>query len=225
MADDISTETIPIFPLPNVVLFPKMRVPLHIFEPRYRSLTAQALQGDRHIGMVTVLPDHVEEMQGNPPVFSVGCLGMIDQAEELEDGRYNLILRGLSRFRIAGEEPPDPEGGYRIAVVERLEEIDPQQEQNRVRALRSRAVELFVEVVRVSAPDQADTVESYLRSDLDDEVVSNTLSASLDIAAEEKQGLLEADGVANRFERLIGVLQFRRAELEGRGHDGSRSVH
>src|SRR4029078_8759483 len=97
------TPAIPIFPLPNVVLFPTVFLPLHIFEPRYREMVADSLAGDRMIGMVLLRPCWEHNYEGPPPVYNVGCSGVITHFERLEDGRYNIILRGVERFRILEE--------------------------------------------------------------------------------------------------------------------------
>ena len=106
--------TLPLFPLPNVVLFPNVFLPLHIFEPRYRDMVADALDGDRMIGMVLLRPGWEGAYEGRPPVYPVGCAGLITHSERLSDGRYNIVLRGLEKFRIAGE---DDSRAYRQARV------------------------------------------------------------------------------------------------------------
>src|SRR5204862_1471569 len=111
--------SIPLFPLPNVVLFPNVFLPLHIFEPRYRQMVADSLDSDRLIGMVLLKPGWQAEYEGRPPVYPIGCSGVITHVESLADGRYNIVLRGLERFRIASE---DHEKAYRRAVAERLVE-------------------------------------------------------------------------------------------------------
>src|SRR2546421_10426257 len=93
--------SIPLFPLPNVVLFPNVFLPLHIFEPRYREMVADALQGDRIVGMVLLQPGYESDYEGRPGVFPTGCAGVITHAEKLPDGRYNIVLRGVEKFRIA----------------------------------------------------------------------------------------------------------------------------
>ena len=98
-------DWIPIFPLPSVVFFPGVDLPLHIFEPRYREMTEAALEGDRRIGMVTVQPGHVAEMAGDPPVFEVGCAGRITEHRRHDDGRFDIVLIGEERFRIEDERP------------------------------------------------------------------------------------------------------------------------
>ncbi len=88
-------STIPLFPLPNVVLFPHVTLPLHIFEPRYREMVSTALEGDRMIGMVLLRPGWEGDYEGRPPIYEVGCTGLITHAERTTDGRYNHVLRGL----------------------------------------------------------------------------------------------------------------------------------
>src|SRR3954470_17254142 len=109
------SDLVPLFPLPTVVLFPGVFLPLHIFEPRYREMVADALDGDRIIGMVLLRPGWERNYEGRPPVFSVGCTGVMTHVEKLPDGRYNLVLRGIERFRIIDE---DHQLSYRRATVE-----------------------------------------------------------------------------------------------------------
>jgi len=89
------SEFLPLFPLPTTVLFPNVFLPLHVFEPRYRDMMADALTGDRLIGMVLLREGWQRDYEGRPPVYQIGCSGVITHAEKLADGRYNLVLRGL----------------------------------------------------------------------------------------------------------------------------------
>src|SRR5262245_36793886 len=111
------SDLLPIFPLPNVVLFPGVFLPLHIFEGRYREMVADALLGDRIIGMTLLRPGWEADYEGQPPVYPIGCSGLITHFERLPDGRYNIVLRGLERFRVVEE---DLSRTYRRAVVEPL---------------------------------------------------------------------------------------------------------
>ena len=111
--------TIPIFPLPNVVLFPNVFLPLHIFEPRYRAMVADALKGDRIIGMTLLRPGFEATYEGRPPVYTTGCAGLITHSEPLPDGRYNIVLRGMEKFQILGEDSSRP---YRLAHIEGVPE-------------------------------------------------------------------------------------------------------
>jgi Lon protease-like protein len=108
-------RTIPLFPLPGVVLFPGTLLPLHIFEPRYLALVAHALETDRVIGMAMIANHLPEQVSGFPPIHDFGGAGTIVEHERLEDGRYNIVLEGSFRFRIVREEPSRP---YRTATVE-----------------------------------------------------------------------------------------------------------
>src|SRR5215217_3459269 len=108
-------DLLPLFPLPHVVLFPNVFLPLHIFEPRYVEMVADALAGDRIIGMVLLRPGWESEYEGRPPVYAVGCAGLITFSEHHADGRYNIVLRGLEKFSIAAE---DQSKNYRLARVE-----------------------------------------------------------------------------------------------------------
>ena len=98
---------------------------LHIFEPRYRTMVADALKGDRLIGMVLLRPGYEAEYDGRPPVYSIGCAGIITDVEELPDGRYNIVLRGLVKFRLTSEDQSRP---YRWAHVEAIPEVLDSQE-------------------------------------------------------------------------------------------------
>src|SRR4030095_9548216 len=98
------SDLLPLFPLPNVVLFPNVFLPLHIFEPRYREMVADALASDPLIGMVLLKPGWEQEYEGRPPVYPIGCSGVITHVDQLPDGRYNIVLRGGERFRIVEED-------------------------------------------------------------------------------------------------------------------------
>src|SRR5215510_14254307 len=119
IATSIPSE-IPLFPLPEVSLFPGVSRPFIIFEARYRDMIADALAGSRIIGMVTLRPGYEKDYEGRPPIYEVGCAGQIQQYEKLPDGRYIILLRGVMTFRVASEDQRKP---YRIAQVEALPEV------------------------------------------------------------------------------------------------------
>jgi Lon protease-like protein len=112
---------IPIFPLPDVVLFPETVLPLHVFEPRYRRMVADCLAGDGWLAIATLRPGWERDYQGRPPVHEVAGAGEIIQAEALSDGRYNVLLDGRCRIRIEAELPPDRP--YRVARARRLADV------------------------------------------------------------------------------------------------------
>ena len=107
-------ESIPIFPLEDVMLFPEMSVPLHIFEPRYKAMIADALKGNRIVGMVLLRPGYEKDYDRSPSVFQIGCAGVINEVEQLPNGEYNITLGALTKYRITREEASRP---YRIAHV------------------------------------------------------------------------------------------------------------
>src|SRR5688500_5763386 len=109
---------IPIFPLEEAMLFPGVSRPLYIFEPRYRAMVADALKGDRIIGMTTLRPGFEANYGGRPPIYEIGCAGLITDVEELTGGRFNIVVRGLVKFRVTGEDESRP---YRLARVEAID--------------------------------------------------------------------------------------------------------
>ena len=135
--------SIPIFPLPTVVLFPNVFLPLHIFEPRYRQMVAESLAGDRIIGMVLLKPGYDDDYDGAPPVYPTGCSGLITHAEQLEDGKYNLVLRGLEKFTIQSEDAPADGRLYRSAVITPLDDMMRDGERDELRHERKRLQQLL----------------------------------------------------------------------------------
>ncbi|MGD9903456.1 MAG: LON peptidase substrate-binding domain-containing protein [Vicinamibacterales bacterium] len=193
---------LPLFPLPTVVLFPTVFLPLHVFEPRYRQMVARALDGDRIIGMTLLRPDYEAEYEGRPPVYPVGCAGLITHVERQADGRFNLILRGLEKFRIDVEEPPTDGVLYRIAHVTPLEETLDAHTQDTLRAERRR-----LEAILESATT-GDGAARLPRDMADDELV-NALSQYLELEPVEKQALLERPDPLERCRTLIELVEMK----------------
>ena len=103
---DSDLAALPVFPLPNVVLFPGALLPLHIFEPRYRELLSGVLAGKKLMGIARLKPGFEDDYEGRPPVFDVCGVGSVIESEQHENGRYDITLRGLARARIVEELPP-----------------------------------------------------------------------------------------------------------------------
>ena len=134
-----------LFPLPNLVLFPGVDQGLHIFEHRYRQMTADALATDRLIALVLLRPDWEAGYDANPAIESVACLGRILHHERLIDGRYNLHVRGLARLAIDAEVPDDDKL-YRLAsgrLVRSIVPSDPQRAMELFRNLREAVLARF----------------------------------------------------------------------------------
>lgn len=226
MSGPAREETLPLFPLPNVALFPLARAPLHVFEPRYRQMTAHALARARRIGMVAVRPEHVGAIAGDPPVFAIGCEGVIEDAVRREDGRYDIVLRGTRRFRILDEQGPAGERLYRVARIEALEDpFDEPSEGVPLQGLRADAIDLLSQLLRLAAPGSARPLDPRRFSGIEDVVFVNLLCQMLDLPPAEKQGLLETSRVLARCEALVALLQFRVAELGGGIPTASRTLH
>src|SRR5919109_2495759 len=135
------SDLLPLFPLPNVVLFPNVFLPLHIFEPRYREMVADALTGDRIIGMVLLRTGWDRDYEGRPPVYPIGCAGLITHAERLHDGGYNIVLQGLEKFRILDE---DETRTYRLARIDSIAEVSSGEHRAEIREARRRLESLLV---------------------------------------------------------------------------------
>jgi Lon protease-like protein len=192
--------TIPIFPLPDVVLFPNVFLPLHIFEPRYREMVNDALGGDRIIGMVLLRPGWEGDYDGRPAVYPVGCAGLITHAEPIADGRYNIVLRGLEKFRIVEE---DASRSYRLATVDTILETMSDADRGVMRSERRR-----LESVLVPQPEGRG-VDPKVPPSMPDEDLVNALAQYLELEPVEKQALLERNGLIARCRSLIDLLEMK----------------
>ncbi len=190
---------IPVFPLAGALLFPRAQLPLHIFEPRYRAMIRDSLAGDKMIGMIQPRDEAVP-----PALFDIGCLGKIVGSEQLDDGRFNIVLEGLSRFRILREVESDTV--YRQVEAEcggfgDEEDPDPL-------GLAQRA-ELEQEARRYAdALGYAVDWEAVGR--LDDEMLVNGIAQIAPLGVASKQALLEAADIDARCELLVQFMQFQR---------------
>jgi len=193
---EILPRTIPIFPLPDVMLFPNTTRPLYIFEPRYRAMVADALMGDRIIGMVQLRPGYEADYEGRPPVYPIGCAGVITDVEEMPDGRYGILLRALVKFRVTSE---DQSREYRMARVDPLPEMTNDTDSAALRKQRPRLEALLAaSAAPGSKPPPAD---------LPDEDLVNGLAQYLPIDPADRQALLEREGALSRSQALLDLLE------------------
>ncbi len=193
------SDLLPLFPLPSVVLFPNVFLPLHIFEPRYRAMMADALASDRLIGMVLLRPGWERDYEGRPPIYPIGCSGVITHAERMPDGRYNLVLRGLDRFRVLEE---DHERSYRRAVVESEPERSlTGEDRQAVHHFRAKLESMLARHVRA--------VEAKIPAAMPDEDLVNALAQYLDLEPLEKQALLEEPGIRGRAAALVELMEMK----------------
>lgn len=197
----ILPPTIPLFPIQDVVLFPNISRVFQIYEPRYRTMVADALNGDRIIGMVLLRPGYEADYEGRPPVFPIGCAGIITDADLLPDGRYVVMLRGLVKFRVDRE---DQSRAYRLARVEAIPEAPTDEERTALRQQRQRLTTLVAASIR-PGPEPPP-------SPLSDEDLVNALSQWLDFTPIDRQQLLEQQGPLARSGALINLLEAKVAQ-------------
>ena len=190
--------TIPLFPLPGTVLFPNVFLPLHIFEPRYRSMVRDALKGDRIIGMVLLKPGYELEYEGRPAIYETGCAGVITHTEVLPDGCYNIVLRGMEKFQVTAE---DVTQAYRMGVIRSLPEDLDDTSREQLRRQRMR-----LEAVLASALERAGAEPRFPPAIPDDDLI-NGLSQYMRLTPIERQALLEREGVLARCHSLIDLIQ------------------
>ncbi|MBW8753652.1 MAG: LON peptidase substrate-binding domain-containing protein [Sphingomonadales bacterium] len=185
---------ITIFPLTGAILYPGLHLPLHIFEPRYRAMISDALARDRRIGMI----QPQREFEG-AALFQVGCLGRIGDVQALDDGRFNIVLEGETRFRVLREL--DVTTPFRQIEAELLPESDEEQLAAIERASFEREARRFAEA-------QGYRVDWDSVARLDDVSLINGVCQIAPFDAAAKQALLEADGIRARCELLIQLMQF-----------------
>lgn len=190
-----------LFPLPNLVLFPHVMQPLHIFEPRYRELLTDALAGDQLIAMAMLSPGWEKNYDGRPPLESMACLARIAAHQPQADGRHNVLLLGLRRVRIQREMPPTRL--YREAIVEVLEDEYPPPS-----AQRSATQQALVDRFRRSLPALAipEQLEQILNVNLPLGALTDLVGYALELDLEIKLRLLGEANVDRRAELLLAAL-------------------
>ena len=199
--------TIPVFPLPTTVFYPGTPLPLHIFEPRYREMTADALEGKRTIGMVLLKPNWEEDYFDKPQIFSAGCVGDIQKVIKHPDGKYNFTLMGLRRFRIIKEEEGKP---YRQAKIELLEEKNEQDIfEDRPNECREKLIENFRKFIGLIPEGNSKKKEPdwNLGTKLSEFV--DRFAYQLDLSLEQKQSFLEEQEVNKRADFLHSFLKMK----------------
>ncbi len=196
----LTIQRIAIFPLPGAVLFPGLHLPLHIFEPRYRAMVQDVLVRDRRIGMIQprVLPG--EEDREPPALYDVGCVGKIVDVEALDDGRFNLVLEGVARFRVRREL--DVTTPFRQVEAEIENEIDDDAVLASIeRASLEREAKRFAE-------RQGYVVDWNAVGQLDDATLVNGIAQVAPFDAAAKQALLETSSIDERAELVVQLMQF-----------------
>ena len=199
------TIRVPLFPLGGAILFPRSQLPLHIFEPRYRAMVSDAVAGPGRIAMIQPLRD---DDDNRAPLHAVGCLGEIGGIEELDDGRFNIVLVGTNRFRLV--EEASLEEPYRTADVDlgAFDDAEPEPLASVQRAEVEREARRLGDALGLA-------IDWAAVNGLDDEMLVNAIAqvAPFDVGA--KQALLEAESLAGRADLLVQLMQFQRVAITG----------
>ncbi|HEY1922096.1 MAG TPA: LON peptidase substrate-binding domain-containing protein [Tepidisphaeraceae bacterium] len=209
--------TVPLFPLPNVVLFPRAVLPLHIFEERYKAMTADVLAGDRLIAMALLRPGWEKNYYNQPAIEPVVCVGRILNCERLEDGKFNFLLQGRMRGKIVGEEKP---GAYRTARIEPIVESDVMEID--LTNERQRLLEMFC-CGKMASTTAGKELQKIVASQLPTNEVADLLAFHVLNNIGLKQSLLAEADVSRRVSRLVSAVEaaFPMLELASTGSSSS----
>lgn len=201
--------TLPIFPLTGVLLLPRGRLPLNIFEPRYLNMISDAMGTNRMFGMVQPAEAQAEESEGEPQVYPTGCAGRITHFEETDDGRYILSLRGVCRFRITEEVPTTR--GYRRCTIEWTPFRDDLQSQNDDGIDRDR----LVAAVRAYFTAKGLDANWEAIEKAGNEYLVTSIAMLCPFDPSEKQALLEAKDLVARSELLTTIVEMATLDNSG----------
>ena len=193
-------QRITIFPLTGVILFPGLQLPLHMFEPRYKAMVTDAMARDRQIGMIQPLSTGDSVDSDKPALYGMGCLGRIADVEVLDDGRYNVILDGVARFRILREL--DVATPFRQIEGELIEESPADLE------LPKSEREILETEARAFADAQGYKVDWDSVASLDNMSMVNGVAQIAPFDGAAKQALLEARNLTERAQLLVQLMQF-----------------
>jgi len=192
-----------LFPLPNLVMFPHVLQPLHVFEPRYRALLEEALEDDRLIAMAILAPGWEKHYEGRPKLSTTACLGRVLTHQKVEGDRYNILLAGLRRVRIVEELPP--EKPFREAMVELLEDAYPAESATERPAAQHRLLKQFRRLLP-NMPEVHQQLEELLCTDVSLGMLTDLISYTMQWPIEVKEQLLREPDVDRRCERLLKLM-------------------
>lgn len=207
-------ETIPVFPLTGVLLLPRGKLPLNIFEPRYLNMVQDALASNRLIGMIQPRDGG---MGNHPPLYDIGCVGRITSFSETEDGRFLITLTGISRFRITGEVPTTR--GYRRIIADWsafAADLDEDEACDLDRASLDSTLRAYFKQQGISA-----NWDSIAQAPLDRLITSLAMICPFD--APEKQALLESPDLNSRAKLLLALVEM--AVHQGGDNEGGGARH
>ena len=192
-----------LFPLPNLVLFPHVMQPLHIFEPRYRAMLEDAVADDKLLALAALAPGWEKDYEGRPPIDPVACLARIATWRRLDDGRYNILVLGLRRVAVVRELPPKQP--FRVAEVAVLDDQYTTGAAGGRAGLQRRLVKAFRRVIP-SLQEAQEQLERMLEADIDLGMLTDIISYALDLELRIKRQLLRECNVDRRAKLLVTHL-------------------
>ena len=192
----------PLFPLPDVVFFPKTLLPLHVYEPRYRTLASEALERDQAICTALLRPGWEADYYGSPEVYPVGCIGRIVQHTKLPDGRYNITLQGEGKVRIEEQVRVEP---YRIVRVQPIQDDDAWTRGDDVAQEAIELVRLFRQVHEGQGPSLL--LAETFGQDMSPESILNTVAMHLNVEPDMKERFLEMESLEARYHSVLEILR------------------
>jgi ATP-dependent Lon protease len=195
--------TVRLFPLPNLVLFPHVLQPLHIFEPRYRELMEEALATDKLIAMAVLAPGWETDYESRPPLHPVACLGRIATYTRLKDGKFNVLLAGLKRVGLVHEL--DNGKLFREAQVMLCDDVFPAESAARRPALHRRLLEGLKRILP-RLPDALEQLEQLLSNETSLAMLTDIVGYTFDFELAFKEQLLRERNVDRRAELIVEQL-------------------
>ena len=197
---------IPLFPLPTTVFYPNTSLPLHIFEPRYRNMVEDALNGKGEIGMVLLKPGWESDYQGTPEIMTIGCVGKIPRHSELPEGKYNILLSGLYRFRILNEIKGKAYRQAEVALLKEINNKDLTSEASPIKEQLIRTMQLYLK----NLPDGAKIEEALHMENCQNlaEFVDK-ITHHFDLPVNKMQEFLEQQDVEKRANSLYSLIEFK----------------
>jgi len=192
----------PLFPLPDVVFFPKTLLPLHVYEPRYRTLASEAIERDQAICTALLRPGWEADYYGSPEVYPVGCIGRIVQHTKLPDGRYNITLQGEGKVRIEEQVRVEP---YRIVRVQPIQDDDAWTLRDNVAQEAIELVRLFRQVHEGQGPSLL--LAETFGQNMSPESILNTVAMHLNVEPDMKERLLEMESLVARYHSVLEILR------------------
>ena len=205
MADDVPTpalDELPVFPLPNVVLFPGTVIPLHVFESRYRELAHDALERSRLLAVARLRPGYESDYYGRPPMYGIAGIGYVIASDELDDGRFNLLVRGVGRVDIGTELPPDK--SYRRVQARRL--IDTRSARPSELCILHEQLVTLCDRLADYLPKGGDELRQLVRNEEAPGGCADVISSALVTDPDERQAILEMLDPADRVDSALDCV-------------------